>query len=233
MCRDRNRARAPVGGGFPASPFRLRGGFPVPPWATFPGAPLRSRTVGFPESGSDLGCPPRAFPVTAGLKCWHTYTPIVHGLPTGSPLLRGSVHPSSVSGVRPGAAQCPEPLRPTRVLPSSGRCQAPPGGALPPLHRSYGLMRRTRSLPPPTVAALVSGSLQVAASPCWEVALPDVIPASPSLDAWTLTPAARRVLLPVSSPTISAFPEDTAGRRRRHPLSDFRAGIDFGATVIH
>jgi len=30
-------------------------GFLVPPWATFPAAFLRSRTVGFPESGSDLG----------------------------------------------------------------------------------------------------------------------------------------------------------------------------------
>ena len=32
-------ARAPVGGGFPAPPFRLRGGFTVPPLATFPAAP--------------------------------------------------------------------------------------------------------------------------------------------------------------------------------------------------
>ena len=31
-------ARAPFGGGFPALPFRLQGGFTVPPWATFPGA---------------------------------------------------------------------------------------------------------------------------------------------------------------------------------------------------
>ena len=33
--RDRNRARAPVGGGFPAPPFRLRCGVTVPPWVTF------------------------------------------------------------------------------------------------------------------------------------------------------------------------------------------------------
>ena len=31
-------ARAPVGGGFPVSPFRLRGGFTIPPWTTFPAA---------------------------------------------------------------------------------------------------------------------------------------------------------------------------------------------------
>jgi len=32
-------ARAPLGGGFPALPFRLQGGVTVPPWATFPAAP--------------------------------------------------------------------------------------------------------------------------------------------------------------------------------------------------
>ena len=56
--RDRNRVRAPVGEGFPWPPFRLRPGITVPPWVTFREAPLRSRTVGFPESGSDLGFPP-------------------------------------------------------------------------------------------------------------------------------------------------------------------------------
>jgi hypothetical protein len=55
-CRDRAGARAPVGGGFPRQPFRVTlGGFTIPPWATFSQAPLRSRMVGFPESGSDLG----------------------------------------------------------------------------------------------------------------------------------------------------------------------------------
>jgi hypothetical protein len=37
---DRSRARATVGGGFPAPPFRLRGGFTFPPWSTFPEAPV-------------------------------------------------------------------------------------------------------------------------------------------------------------------------------------------------
>ena len=33
--------------------FDLHRGFLIPPYLTFPQAPLRSRTVGFPESGSD------------------------------------------------------------------------------------------------------------------------------------------------------------------------------------
>ena len=41
----------------------------MPPWSTFPQAPLRSRTVGFPQSGSDLGLPLVAFPESTKLTC--------------------------------------------------------------------------------------------------------------------------------------------------------------------
>ena len=65
--RDRNQARALSGG--------------HPPQATFPEAPLRSRTVGFPESGSGLGSPrhfsERAFLHDAKLRCWRTLRPDV------------------------------------------------------------------------------------------------------------------------------------------------------------
>ena len=39
--------RAPLGGGFPALPFRLQGGVTVPPWATFPAALPKIPYVGF------------------------------------------------------------------------------------------------------------------------------------------------------------------------------------------
>ena len=48
----------------------------LPKQATFPRAPLRSRTVGFPESGSDLGCIHFAFLYIPRFKCWHSYPPI-------------------------------------------------------------------------------------------------------------------------------------------------------------
>ena len=48
---DRNRARLAVGEGFPFLLFRLQDGFTVPPWLTFPEAPLYSRTARFPGSG--------------------------------------------------------------------------------------------------------------------------------------------------------------------------------------
>ena len=40
-------ARTPLGGGFPALPFRLQGGVTVPPWATFPAALPKIPYVGF------------------------------------------------------------------------------------------------------------------------------------------------------------------------------------------
>ena len=49
-------------------------------------------------------------------------------------------------------------------------------------------------------------SLQVAASPCWAMVLPDVISARLSQDAWAMIPAVRQVHMPVASLTSSAFP---------------------------
>src|SRR5262245_3516035 len=49
--------------------------------STFPQAPLRSRTVGFPEYGSDPGFPLKAFRNTRKLKRWLAYTPLLSRLP--------------------------------------------------------------------------------------------------------------------------------------------------------
>jgi hypothetical protein len=70
-------------------------------------------------------------------------------------------------------------------------------------------------LPPPAASVVPSdrGSVQVAVSPCWEKDLPDVISAYLSLRAWTPTPAAREVHVPVSSLTTAAFPSFGPGRR--------------------
>ncbi len=63
--------------------------------------------------------------------------------------------------------------------------------------------------PPPRfrIHTYTQWSLQVAASPCWAMVLPDVISASLSQDAWAMIPAGRQVHMPVSSPTSSAFPK--------------------------
>ena len=70
-------------------------------------------------------------------------------------------------------------------------------------------------------------SLQVAVSPCWESDLPGVISANLSSRAWTPTPAALVVHLPVSSHKTTAFPTLGPGRRDRsrdhgkYPYSNF------------
>src|SRR5712671_4590265 len=75
-------------------------------------------------------------------------------------------------------------------------------------------------------------SLQVAVSPCWEEDLPDVISAHLSLRAWTSTPAARVVHLPVSSHTTAAFPPFGPGRRSTRPVQRLQYGALFEAVVI-
>ena len=63
----------------------------LPIVATFPQAPLRSRTVGFPQSGSDLGFPLQVFPARSAIQAL-THLHLAHaGLPTNSSPLRGSV----------------------------------------------------------------------------------------------------------------------------------------------
>ena len=89
--------------------------------------------------------------------------------------------------------------------------------------------------PPPSWClggTLNTRSVQVAVSPCWEKDLPDVISAHLSLRAWTPTPAARVVHVPVSSHTTSAFPSFGPGRRSAKPVQRFQYGALFEAAVI-
>ena len=103
-------------------------------------------------------------------------------------------------GVTPPRVVCPQP-RP----------------ALPGPHRSYGLMRQTSSLSRPTHCGLVRESWQVAAYPCWDKALPEVI--SP-ICVEVLGPVPRRasaVPLPVASRRTSASPYVQEVRRAETP----------------
>ena len=139
--------------------------------ATFPEASLRSRTVGFPESGSGLGSARhfsgRAFPHGAKLRCWRTLRP--DAVEFASPLRHdaGPAGSSSASGAYQTvvATECPEPLCPERALPVPGRPREPPGGALPPRRRSYGLMRRTTTLPAPRLSPCAQGLCRLSPVP--------------------------------------------------------------------
>jgi hypothetical protein len=90
-------------------------------------------------------------------------------------------------------------------------------------------MRQTKPLPVPSALASFAGSLQVAASPCWELALPDVVSANLSLDAWTCTAVACEVHMLVSSFTTSAFPTRGLGgsASTTAPLQTISCGAPF------
>jgi hypothetical protein len=100
--------------------------------------------------------------------------------------------------------------------------------------RSYGLMRQTKTLSQPRFIALGHESLQVAASPCWELAFPDVIS---SIFLWVLGPVPR--LAPpvhslVSSRMTSASPQSKQVRRAGTSImtaTSMMATV-FGAAVI-
>jgi hypothetical protein len=92
------------------------------PLATFPQAPLRSRTAGFPRSGSDPGLSLRRLSSetrNATADSEHAPDSVVCD-ETRSPLRIGCSW-LSVQG-RSGTAKCPEFLRPTQALPAAERC---------------------------------------------------------------------------------------------------------------
>ena len=95
-------------------------------------------------------------------------------------------------------------------------------------------MRQTKTLPLTPALASFSGSLQVAASPCWEMALPDIISA---ILAQVLGPLPRSVLLVhllASSQETTASPQTSQVRHTKLSLQcSFNRGIYFGAAVIH
>ena len=101
-----------------------------------------------------------------------------------------------------GAAKYPGPLCQPWVLPAAAASPARCRKALPFLRRSYRLMRQTKTLPSPRFLGLSERSSQVVVSPCWEMALPDVIS---TICVESPGPIPRRV---PSGANTRFFPED-------------------------
>ena len=149
-CRDRNAARACLDQWLPLClPFPAAWQMAIRPCITSLQAPLRSRTVGFPEPGSDLGFSAHGLPRSDEAEMLTHLHPDRNEF-TDRPRsrLRYGLPRLSVRD-RPGPAKCPEPLCLGEVLPRPAECPAPHQQELPRLHRSYGLMRQSKSLPPP------------------------------------------------------------------------------------
>jgi hypothetical protein len=75
-------------------------------------------------------------------------------------------------------------------------------------------------------------SLQVVTSPCCDEALPDVISARLSLDAWTLSAAVCQMHLPITSPAPSAFPQSPWVGYPQRSTQQLQSGGDFAVAVI-
>ena len=219
-----------------ACPFRPFGGtcpfssLHAPRFREPPYDPGRSD---FPSPVLTLACPPTAFPQRGKLKCWHTYTPLRSGLHVG-------LGPSLMA--RPLPVQCPGPHQGPPDAQRSfarSRCYLSQGGVQRHLRGHYpSFVAHMTSCDKPNPSRrlrfpLVGRSLQVATSPCWEMALPDVISACLSLDARAPITAVCEVLIPVSSPTASAFPALSSGRLfRNFPPKRLLSGRHFATAAI-
>ncbi len=117
---------------------------PAPIITTFPQASLRSRTVGFPESGSDLGSTPRSPSQEERSLSADSHTPqLVPVYFQG----RSSCSPA-LCPATPGTTKCPEPLRAFEALPLPPWPLRPPSaGVTPP---SSLLQAHASVLLPPT-----------------------------------------------------------------------------------
>jgi len=119
-----------------------------------------------------------------------TYTPPDSGLPTSSSRLWSD---RTQSALRPGPAQRPKPPSAESSF-ARRECYSPRGGIQYHLEGRYPLfIAHTSSCVGPDPShrfrsPYPGGSPQVGASPCWEVALPDVISCNPYTVAWTHTP---------------------------------------------
>ena len=192
--------------------------FPPLTRSCFRKPPLSSRTVGFPESGwRPWYCPGRPShrqrgssagsrtPRPSWFTCWL-------GIVCDVPWLTGHCVPPWIH---------PMPPWPRAPLPPRGVTPWRKASPLP--LRSYGAHAPDHSLSLSSALASTSESLQVVSSPCWEMALPDVIL---RIFPRMLGPLPRRsheVHMPVSSFVSSAFPNRGMGRlpasTREHDFS--------------
>jgi len=232
----RRMARATLGGGFPVRTLSVcttGSQFPIVHVSIQP--PSHPGRSDFPSPVGGDSCFPRGTcPYRRRLKHSLAYPPLPYGYILSSTFayqhsLCGTVS-THAARLMPSAHR--EPLCTVTVLPRRPQAHGLGRLELPRLHRSYWLMRQTVILP------LASVSLfQRVFAGCCEPLLHD----GPSrrylcylpVGAWTPTPAALQVLLPVSSPKALAFPAVIPGRRlAKTPHSDFRADRLLEAAVI-
>jgi hypothetical protein len=119
------------------------------------------------------------FPSGRRLKHWFTYTPKI---PRFTNILVPGSHTRTYPALcldvrgRSGTTEYPEPLCPAWELPMSGMTSRVISEDIT-LPSSLIRAHASDQVPPTASFSLDDGSLQVVTSPCWELALPDVISA--------------------------------------------------------
>jgi hypothetical protein len=141
----------------------------------------------------------------------------------------------------PGPAKHPEPLCLVEALARPAECPAPRQQTLPCLHRSYGLMRQSKSLPPPRASPRMAGLCRLSSVPAgrWTFptftlrTLPDVpgpIPRWPLRCTYSFLPSGQRpspTLQRVGAPQNPGQPLQSRGSFRgcSHSLTFRPAGL--------
>ncbi len=202
-------------------------------------SPLRSRTVGFPESGSDLGSA-RHFR-GAGLPMGAEAQVLAHIHPESAwftcPRVPGSTPrlSSSESGY---VAEYSEPPSAQSPLPDRGVTRHRDGLESRLRGRYSSFIAHTDSCVRPNPSRCLgrtshTRSLQVVASPRWEMALPDILSA---ILAKALGPIPRhvpRMRALIASPRTPASRDGKGVRHVRQSLpGNFYRERNFGAAVI-
>jgi len=139
-------------------------------------------------------------------------------------LARGSIDP-----VPPGTT-CPGGVSSTRAV-IVPRAPSRPDRRYPIGLATTGSCARPRSSVPLALRSTVQ-SVQVAASPCWNQVLPDVISAHPSRRAWTPTPGGSRGAPTRFFPHDIGLPPVRTRSAPTRPVQRLQHGRYFGAAVI-
>ena len=124
------------------------------PWPCLHGPPYDPGRSDFPSPVLTSAFPSRTSHSGRNAPADSEHAPSRCSSPRSSFLFQGSGDPGSVSGAVPGPPSAQSPFAHPRVLPRMGGCLASPRRALPPLPRSYGLIRQSHPLALPRFVSL-------------------------------------------------------------------------------
>ena len=218
----------------PALSVARRG--PISTIATFPEAPL------FIPDGrisrvrlATLACPLAGLPDGDEAQALARIRPCRRRFARGLAPQSAPTRPGSKSGcrTRPRNRQAPRAPSPLRGVTSPGAASGPPGRALPLRHSSYGLMRRTESLPPASVVPIPTGPRRLPPAPAGRRPFPALSPRSLHGCPDPYPAAPGRCTCPFLPDRLRPRPRtQKLGTPNIRRAATSHGGLHFGAAVI-